>query len=170
LSPRSCSSAELPDVNEVEILAFIQKLLDRRVVEERKPAYSLSHEYLVKRVKDWFEPVEMARKRAQETLERGLAEHKNSGALLNRPQVDAVRKWVNVLGVEEQQLLQDSEASYMEDEREREQAEQERQLEASKLARRRAVQLGVTAAIVLTAIALGLAWNSHQKAKIAGRY
>jgi hypothetical protein len=156
---------ELPDVNEAEILAFIQKLLDRRVIEERKPTYSLSHDYLVKRVRDWFDPVEMARKRAQETLERGLAEWKNSQALLNRPQVEAVRKWINVLGAEEQKLLEDSEASYLK--KEREEGERERQLEASKVARRRNFRIGFAAAIILTAVALGFAWNSHQKTKVA---
>src|SRR5713101_4745585 len=156
---------ELPDINEAEILAFIQKLLDRRVLEERNPTYSVSHEYLVKRVKEWFDPIEMERKRAQETLERGLAERKNSEALLNRPQVEGVRKWVTVLGPEEQKLLQDSEADYLK--REREEAERERQLQASKVARRRAIQVGFAVAIFLIVVALGFAWRSYQESKLA---
>src|SRR5229473_610119 len=156
---------ELPDSNEAEILAFIQKLLDRRVLEERNPTYSVSHEYLVKRVKEGFDPIEMERKRAQETLERGLAERKNSEALLNRPQVEAVRKWVTVLGPEERKLLQDSEADYLK--REREEAERERQLQASKVARRRAIQVGFAVAIFLIVVALGFAWRSYQESKLA---
>jgi len=112
---------ELPDVTEVDLLTYIQRLIERRVVEQRETEaglriYSLSHEYMVQQVKKWFDPIEMERKRAQETLERGLAEWKNSQALLNRPQVEAVRKWVTELGPEEQTLLQDSEADYLKQE------------------------------------------------------
>jgi hypothetical protein len=82
----------LPDVNEAEILKFIEKLLDRRVVEERKPAYSLSHEHMVGKVKEWFDPRELERKRAEETLNRGMMEWKNSRALLNRGQERQPRK------------------------------------------------------------------------------
>ena len=149
---------ELPDVNDAEPLAFLQRLLDRRVVErrmvaERPPSYSLSHEYLVKRVREWFDPIAVERKRAQETLERGLTERKNSSALLNRTQVEMVRKWVLVLGPEERQLLHDSETAYMQ--REREEAERERQIQASKIAHRRILQAGFTEAIVLTSMPSG---------------
>ncbi len=156
---------ELPDVNEAEILAFIQKLLDRRVVEQRKPSYSLSHEYLVKRVKDWFDPIEMERKRAQETLERGLAEWKNSQALLNQPQVEAVRKWVTSVNPEEQVLLQESEADYLK--KEREEAEREKQLLASNHARRTAIRIGLAASILLTVVAAGFAVQSRRETKLA---
>jgi formylglycine-generating enzyme required for sulfatase activity len=84
----------LPDVNEAEILKLIEKLLERRVVEERKPAYSLSHDHMVGKVKEWFDPRELERKRAEETLARGLMEWKNSGALLDRGQVERIRKWL----------------------------------------------------------------------------
>jgi len=153
---------ELPDVNETEILTFIQKLLDRRMVEERKPTYSVSHEYLVKRVKEWFDPSEMERKRAQETLERGLAERKNSKALLNRAQVEAVRKWVTELNSEEQELLQDSEADYLK--REREEAERKKQLKeeqkkaaAAQKRTTRAILVGLVVAVVVAGIA-GRQW------------
>jgi formylglycine-generating enzyme required for sulfatase activity/energy-coupling factor transporter ATP-binding protein EcfA2 len=84
----------LPDVNEAEILKLIEKLLDRRVVEERKSAYSLSHEHMVGKVKEWFDLRELERKRAEETLNRGMMEWKNSGALLNRGQIERIRKWL----------------------------------------------------------------------------
>ncbi len=84
----------LPDVNEAEILKLIEKLLERRVVEERKPAYSLSHEHMVGKVKEWFDPRELERKRAEETLARGMMEWKNSGALLDRGQIERIRKWL----------------------------------------------------------------------------
>jgi hypothetical protein len=114
---------ELPDVNESEIITFLEKLLDRRIIEQRiieqRPtAYSLSHDYLVNRVREWFDPIAMERKRAEETLERGLAEWGNTKALLNRQQVDAVRKWVIALNQEEQRLLQKSETDYLRRERE----------------------------------------------------
>jgi len=107
----------LPDVNEAEILKFIEKLLDRRVVEERKPAYSLSHEHMVGKVKEWFDPRELERKRAEETLNRGMMEWKNSGALLNRGQVERIRKWLPDPAEEEHELLQASEKNYHEEER-----------------------------------------------------
>ena len=106
----------LPDVNEAEILKLIEKLLDRRVVEERKPAYSLSHEHMVGKVKEWFDPRELERKRAEETLNRGMMEWKNSGALLNRGQVERIRKWLPDLTEEEHELLQASEKNYLEEE------------------------------------------------------
>jgi WD40 repeat protein len=107
----------LPDVNEAEILRFIDKLLDRRVVEERKPAYSLSHEHMVGKVREWFDPRELERKRAEETLDRGMMEWKNSGALLNRGQVERIRKWLPDPAAEEHELLQASEKNYREEER-----------------------------------------------------
>jgi hypothetical protein len=107
----------LPDVNEAEILRFIEKLLDKRVVEERKPAYSLSHEHMVGKVKEWFDPRELERKRAEETLNRGMMEWNNSGALLNRGQVERIRKWLPDPTAEEHDLLQASEKNYHEEER-----------------------------------------------------
>ena len=107
----------LPDVNEAEILKFVEKLLDRRVVEERKPTYSLSHEHMVGKVKEWFDPRELERKRAEETLDRGMMEWKNSGALLNRGQVERIRKWLPDPSQEERELLQASEKNYAEEER-----------------------------------------------------
>jgi WD40 repeat protein len=107
----------LPDVNETEILRLIEKLLDRRVVEERKLTYSLSHEHMVGKVKEWFDPRELERKRAEETLNRGMMEWKNSGALLNRGQVERIRKWLPDPAEEEHQLLRASEEKYHEEER-----------------------------------------------------
>jgi WD40 repeat protein/tetratricopeptide (TPR) repeat protein len=107
----------LPDVNETEIVKFIDKLLDRRVVEERKPAFSLSHEHMVGKVKEWFDPRELERKRAEETLNRGMMEWRNSGALLNRGQVERIRKWIAEPTADELELLQESERLYREEER-----------------------------------------------------
>jgi len=154
---------ELPDVNEAELLTFLQELLDRRVIERRliearPPDYSLSHEYLVKRVRDWFDPIAMERKRAQETLERGLAEWKNSRALLNRAQLEAVRKWIIVLGPEDQKLLQDSETYYL---------KREREDVASKSFRRRVVRIGTGFAIVTFLIISAMGVISFREAKSA---
>jgi len=149
---------ELPNLDEAEIHTVTQALLDRRVVEERSRTYSLSHEYMVQQVKEWFDPIEMERKRAQETLERGLAERTNSQALLNRTQVEAIRKWVNVLGAEEQKLLQDSEADYLK--REREEA-------ASKSFRRGVVRIGTGFAIAAFVIVSVLGVISFKESKSA---
>jgi WD40 repeat protein len=159
---------ELPDVNEAAILTFIRKLLDRRVIEERKPAaqrkttYSLSHDYMVNRVREWFDQIEMERKRAQETLERGLAEWNNSKALLNRHQVEAVRKWLGSVSPEEQQLLQDSEADYQQ----KESAER-----ASKNFRRRVGRIGTALAVVVLLVvsALGLISFEESRSALASR-
>ena len=107
----------LPDVNESEILRFIEKLLEARVVEERSARYSLSHEHMVGKVKEWFDPRELERKRAEETLGRGMAEWKNSAALLGRVQVGRIRKWLPEPTADEQALLLASEQKYLEDER-----------------------------------------------------
>jgi Novel STAND NTPase 1 len=141
----------LPDVNEAEILKFIEKLLDRRVVVERKPAYSLSHEHMVGKVKEWFDPRELERKRAAETLGRGMMEWKNSGALLNRRQVEGIRTWIPELSDEEQELLQASEQHYREEER-------------KEAARKRLKKLSLYGAAVFTMIVMLLgAYSWFQK-------
>jgi WD40 repeat protein len=161
---------ELVDISETDLVTDLRRLLerrvlDRRVVEGNAPTYSLSHEYLVQRVKEWFDPVEMERKRSQETLERGVAEQKNSQALLSRVQVEAVRKWATDLDPEEQNLLRDSEAAYLQ--KERQEKAQEEQLRASKVLSRRAIQIGLVTAGILTAVAIGFAGRYFKESKLA---
>jgi hypothetical protein len=149
-------NSALPDVNEAEILKFIEKLLDRRVVEERKPAYSLSHEYMVGKVKEWFDPRELERKRAEETLKRGIMEWKNSGALLNRAQVERIRKWLPDRAEEEHELLQASEKNYHEEER--------------KEASRKRLRMSLIGAAAFAAIVMILGMFSFFKMREAADY
>ncbi len=51
----------LPDVVETEVIKFLDKLRERRVIEVRQSRYSLSHEFMVEKVRSWFDEREMAR-------------------------------------------------------------------------------------------------------------
>ncbi len=101
----------LPDRLEIELIELIEKLRERRVVEVRQASYSLSHEFMVEKVRSWFDEREMVRQQAKETLERGLAEWKTSGALFNEKQVRTIRQGLPDLTEIEQQLLLKSKAA-----------------------------------------------------------
>ncbi|MBK8177137.1 MAG: hypothetical protein IPK66_18340 [Rhodospirillales bacterium] len=133
----------LPDVNEAEIFRLVEKLLDRRVVEERQSAYSLSHEHMVGKVKEWFDPRELERKRAAETLGRGIMEWQNSAALLNRRQVEGIRTWIPELNDEEQALLRASEEHFEGEER-------------KEVARKRLKKVSLYGAAVFTLVVMAL--------------
>ncbi|MCV6637653.1 hypothetical protein, partial [Candidatus Albibeggiatoa sp. nov. NOAA] len=156
----------LPDVVEVEIIQFLDKLRERRVIELRQPRYSLSHEFMVEKVRSWFDEREMARQQALETLQRGVAEWQASEALLNEKQVETIRQWLaDELTEEEQQLLDISEKDYQE--RKRREEEQKRQLEAAKAARQKATYRWLVVALILLVISMGFgidANNQKQKA------
>ncbi len=107
----------LPDRLEIELIELIEKLRERRVVEVRQASYSLSHEFMVEKVRSWFDEREMVRQQAKETLERGLAEWKTSGALFNEKQVRTIRQGLPDLTEIEQQLLLKSEAAYQKQKR-----------------------------------------------------
>jgi len=149
----------LPDVLELEIIQFLEKLCERRIIEVRQPHYSLSHEFMVEKVKSWFDEREMARQQALETLERGTAEWQISGALLNEKQVNKIRKWLSDFTEDEQQLLAASEKAYTE--RKRHEEEQKRQLAASKAARKRVIIAGISATFTFAIISLFFAIRSH---------
>jgi len=156
----------LPDVVETEIITFLDKLRERRVIELRQPNYSLSHEFMVEKVRSWFDEREMARQQARETLERGVAEWQISKALLNEKQVNNIRKWLSNLNEAEQQLLLDSETAYTEIKRREE--DQKRQLAASQYARQKAIAIGMAVAICLMIVSVffGISANiAKQKAK-----
>jgi WD40 repeat protein len=102
----------LSDVAVQEVEAFLEQLRLLRVIEIRAPQYSLSHEFMVEKVRSWFDEREMARQQALETLQRGMAEWQASGALLNEKQVGMIRQWSDDLLEDEQQLLRDSEQVY----------------------------------------------------------
>ncbi|MCV6639480.1 hypothetical protein [Candidatus Albibeggiatoa sp. nov. NOAA] len=156
----------LPDVVEVEIIQFLDKLRERRVIELRQPRYSLSHEFMVEKVRSWFDEREMARQQALETLQRGVAEWQASEALLNEKQVETIRQWLaDELTEEEQQLLDISEKDYQE--RKCREEEQKRQLEASKAARQKAVYQGLIVAIILAVISIGFGFFAYLKSEEA---
>jgi energy-coupling factor transporter ATP-binding protein EcfA2 len=106
----------LPDVAPSQIDQFLMQLQDARVIEMRpqEASYSLSHEFMVEKVKDWFDEREMARKRAAETLEHGLSEWKNSETLLTEKQILRIRTAQIALNAEEQEFLCTSETACIE--------------------------------------------------------
>jgi hypothetical protein len=99
----------LPDVDQAEISNLIGKLRERRVVEERESTWSLSHEHMVGKVAGWYDERELERTRAEEALNRGKQERKNSGALLQPEQIKLIRTWLPDPDSEAQELLQASE-------------------------------------------------------------
>ena len=142
----------LPDVVETEMIKFLDKLRELRVIELRQPRYSLSHEFMVEKVRSWFDEREMARQQALETLERGVAEYQASGALLNEKQVNKIRKWLSDFNEDELRLLVASETAITL--KKRQEKEQQRQLAASKFARKRAIAIGMVVALVLSVISV----------------
>ncbi|RKZ38499.1 MAG: hypothetical protein DRQ49_14120 [Gammaproteobacteria bacterium] len=151
----------LPDVVEMEMIEFLDKLRERRVIELRQPRYSLSHEFMVEKVRSWFDEREMAQQQARETLERGIAEWQASEALLNEKQVNNIRKCLSDFNEDEQRLLVASEKDYTE--RKRQEKEQQRQLAASKFARKRAIAIGMAVALVLTVISLSFSIDANKQ-------
>ncbi|MGA1794892.1 MAG: eIF2A-related protein [bacterium] len=107
----------LPDIKDSPLIKdLIIRLEDARVIEMRgegeDASYSLSHDFMVKKIQEWLDEREMNRKRAQETLKRGIAEWKSSGSLLNKRQVRIIQKWIITLGDEDKKLLEDSQRAY----------------------------------------------------------
>lgn len=99
-----------------QILEIIRRLQDERVVETRQrdsdnaTVYSLSHDILVTKVASWYDDRETQRRRAEDTIERGVLENANSGALLDDVQVELVRRWIpaDTLSAEATRLLNQS--------------------------------------------------------------
>jgi WD40 repeat protein len=146
----------LPDVVEMEVIKFLEKLREQRVIEVRQPRYSLSHEFMVEKVRSWFDEREMVRQKALESLERGVAEWQTSEALLNEKQVNNIRKWLADFTEDEQQLLIASEKAYTE--RKHREEEQKRQLKA---ARKRTIIVGAVATVFIIAVSLSFGILSH---------
>ncbi|MCP4375953.1 MAG: hypothetical protein GY794_07240, partial [bacterium] len=87
------------DVPRADLEKFTGDLQEGRVIETRGQEdithYSLSHEFMVQKVQSWYDERELERKKAEETLERGLAEWKSSQAVLNETQVAHIRTWLD---------------------------------------------------------------------------
>jgi len=103
----------LPDVDPDMIIYYVKKLQDGRVIETREQdglsTYSLSHEFMVEKVRSWFDEREMERKKSRETLDRGLAEWNSTRSFLSEKQVKKIHKWIKEeLNDEEKRLLERS--------------------------------------------------------------
>jgi len=150
--------SNLPDVAPSQIDQFLMQLQDARVIEMRpqETTYSLSHEFMVAKVKDWFDEREMMRKRAEETLDHGLSEWKNSETLLTEKQISRIRTAQIVLNAEEEEFLRASETEC--DKQRRKEEEQIRQIQQITLERevyqktsnyqRKIIQLGFVTIVI----------------------
>ena len=147
---------DLRDVSRKEAESVIDKLLSARVIEARiggqGRTYSLSHETMVAKVRSWFDEREMRRRRAQETLQRGLLEWHSSGALLNKAQVESIRRWLpDALLIEARTLLQQSEDAI--DAEEERALVQKRQMETARRRAKNALVGMWVAAVILVPLA-----------------
>ena len=114
----------LPDVPPADIERHLRACQDGRIIEtldkEDDVRYSLSHDVMVAKVAEWFDERELQRKKAQETLERGLAEWKNSQTILTPKQVKHIRCWLEgALDEHAEHLLTESEQQFIISEQQR---------------------------------------------------
>jgi len=145
----------LPTVGVADIQQFLRQLQDRRVLETRtSEEYSLSHEIMVAQVSSWFDEHEWERKRAEETLERGLKEWESSGTLLNEKQFSHIRQWLPQVDENAQALLVKSEVAV---------AEQKRKEKWQSRLKQALVSLVFVAAIV----AVWFAYRASENEKVA---
>jgi len=155
----------LPDVSQTRIEGYVRQLQDGRVIEtlgqDEAARYSLSHEVMVQKVQSWFDERELQRKKAQETLERGLAEWKRTQSLLNEKQVVHIRTWLSgdTLKEDGEQLLTKSQQAY--EEGKRKEAEQARR--SKKL--RQIIQIGTVVFVLVAGILAFWNWQNAEKAK-----
>jgi len=125
-------------------------------MRSQEASYSLSHEFMVAKVKDWFDEREMMRKRAEETLDHGLSEWKNSETLLTEKQISRIRTAQIALNAEEEEFLRASETECNKQRRKEE--EQIRQIQQITLERevyqktsnyqRKIIQLGFVTIVI----------------------
>ena len=90
-------ASNLAEVSPSEITSFVKKMHESRVLEIKKTEaglleYSLSHEFMVEKVASWYDEREIERKRAEETLERGLVEYQKTESVLNARQLKLVEE------------------------------------------------------------------------------
>ena len=104
--------AELPGVSRKRVSELIEQLETRRIVEtQNRSGHSLSHEFLVEKVRNWYDEREIEKKRAAETLQRCLVAWKSTRSRLDRPQLELIKRWIppDSLTVHESVLLAKSE-------------------------------------------------------------
>ena len=161
----------LPDVKAEQLEQHLRQLEQSRILETRVQdatvQYSLSHEVLVEKVQSWFDERELQRKKAQETLERGLAEWQSSGAVFNAKQVAHIRQWLPAgqLDARAGELLSASQQAH--DERQREKAEQARRMRVFKYLAAGLLVLFLLSAALLSLWALGERKEAQRQAVIA---
>lgn len=161
----------LPDVPAAQLEQHVRQLQHSRILETRVQdaavQYSLSHEVLVEKVQSWFDERALQRKKAQETLERGLAEWQSSGAVFNAQQVAHIRQWLPAeqLDARTEELLRASQQAH--DERQREKAEQARRMRSIKRIVWSVVTLAFVVAVGLTTWALRERNIAEQQARVA---
>ena len=116
----------LPEIDQDEINLILDKLTNRRILEQRnqldtlpdKLTYSLSHDFMVPEVRDMQDPRELTRLETRKMLLHSLVSYRESGALLNASQVKSVNgALLGELSQEEQHLLEASEAKNQADQR-----------------------------------------------------
>ncbi|MCI0528025.1 MAG: formylglycine-generating enzyme family protein, partial [Nitrospira sp.] len=75
----------------------LQRLMNRRLVRSLEKDdtlyYELAHEYLIEKIRDWFDEEEVALKKAQEMLERAQENYVYSSTLMPRSQVKIVEQY-----------------------------------------------------------------------------
>ena len=149
---------DLPDVPRDETVRLINGLHEARVIETRGSGddrtYSLSHEIMVAKVESWFDEREMLRRRAQETLERGLAEWNSTNTTLTETQVENIRKWLpnRILG-DAETLLQQSEWTI--EKQKRRAAEQHQRLGLARRRTKTARRIAIVVAAILIPASTG---------------
>lgn len=91
-------ASNLPGVPENEVKLIVKKLHESRVLEAKQPdnetKFSLSHEFMVAKVQSWYDEREIEQRRAEETLERGLAAWKSTGSVLDQQQLQLIDHWI----------------------------------------------------------------------------
>ncbi len=154
------------DVSPAVVIDGLRALREERIIEMRgqdeTTSYSLSHEVMVTKVQSWFDERELQRKKAQETLERGLKEWESNQAILNEKQVEHIRQWARTddLTAQAEALLTTSQRAY--EEQQRKEAEQERRIRLGKRILWGVIATAFVVAGVLTFWALRSAYEKNQ--------
>jgi len=103
LGTRLRQAPGLPDVDDAALDAVLERLVDARLLRreedggdaQRAPPmsafrYEMAHDYLAERVRTWLDRDDLAVKRAEELLERELANWRASGTLMSEDHLDVI--------------------------------------------------------------------------------
>jgi hypothetical protein len=101
----------MANVEEAELEEVLAQLVDARLLREDDESgilkYEMAHDYLAEKIKGWLDREELEVKRAEELLEREIANWRVSGTLMNIDHLDVIAgQSVNLeLGSEAQDFL-----------------------------------------------------------------